>query len=473
MEAYPSDMFPAAQAATERTEVYPGHTISHGALVRGVSGDRASLSKVLSASTAVLTEKLTAKLNVLRGLDRPLGGGHQNGANLGNFWEPFAKDQPDKVSPTIDQLLAWSPSFYPDIANVPVRSVFTGTAAPERGAVPYYYSRPESRSGDIVGLDQTLSSRALFSRLFPGALVPKADGRRPVVDAVLDNYKRLRDGNRRLSHLDRQRLDTHIERLAELERRLGAGRNASCGMLMPPTEEAFDLGDTYRDPAGATKKFQLINDVLAFALTCGATRVAVVTVGDSFSSYPGSWHGEVIHRAPYEGDKQKLITESLQRVFEHVFLDLVAKLDIEEAPGSTYLDNSLVMWLQESGVDVAHRSGDQPVVTAGSAHGFLQTGQYVDYRNQVPTSEVWVEGTLPGGVFSPIRNWSGFTYHQLLTTALLAMGVRPEEYAPGGRPWYGEIDFATTDIENPFRRDHYVPAVLDNASAPMPIITTS
>jgi hypothetical protein len=34
------------------------------------------------------------------------------------------------------------------------------------------------------------------------------------------SYRSLRDGNRRLSAADRQRLDDHLDRLAELQRRV-------------------------------------------------------------------------------------------------------------------------------------------------------------------------------------------------------------------------------------------------------------
>ena len=59
--------------------------------------------------------------------------------------------------------------------------------------------------------------------------------------------------------------------------------------------------------------------------------------------------------------------------------DLVNKLNVDEINGTTYLDNSLVVWTKSR---VSHPQGTSiPVITAGGASGFFNTG-LCDYRNR-------------------------------------------------------------------------------------------
>ena len=82
--------------------------------------------------------------------------------------------------------------------------------------------RPGVTTGSIENVRGYASSLELFNKIF----VPPTTGgpapRAPIVDRVLENYKRLRNGNRRLSAADRQRLDDHMARIAELQRKLTA-----------------------------------------------------------------------------------------------------------------------------------------------------------------------------------------------------------------------------------------------------------
>ena len=112
-----------------------------------------------------------------------------------------------------------------------------------------------------------------------------------------------------------------------------------------------------------------------------------------------------------------------------MFLDLIRKLDVEEDDGRTYLDNSLVMWTQESGPST-HDPISLPVVTACSAAGFLRTGNYADYRRI--TGPKWTD------------YYPGILYNQWLGTVLQAMGVPAAEYERNGNRGYGAYHMEST-----------------------------
>jgi hypothetical protein len=260
---------------------------------------------------------------------------------------------------------------------------------------------------------------------------------------VLESYKNLRNGNRRLSVADKQRLDDHMARIAELERKLKAG--ASCGEVTKPTDDAQNHRANSEKDAIAYGK--LWNEVVAAAFVCGTSRIGVLGFGgtEKFVAYGGDWHQEVAHQWQL-ADKQELIKRSYQKVFEGIFLDLAAKLNVEEAPGMTYLDNSLLVWSQESGMST-HDSVTIPVVTFGSAAGFFKTGQLCDYRRIGNANSTF--DPMAGG-----KQYLGLLYNQWLATVLQAMHVPPGDFERWGHKGYG-VPFISKESWTPPYAKHY------------------
>lgn len=457
------DMFPREDLIRERSVAVPGHQIGRGPLVRTVEGSSAFLSPVLRASAAALSDRLVSKMNVLRGVDIPFYIAHHTGGHLGNYARNDGNGSDGQTvsrfpMPTIDQVMAWSPSFYRDLASVKERVIVTGN----RNGFSYNWSNPTQHSGTIQEVRGESSSLALFNKVFvPGTgglpLPPVPVGpppRRSIVDRVMEDYRLLRNGNRRLSPGDRQRLDDHLARLAELQRRVGsstggggpAPRPMTCDSVRRPAEEASRVGDMAR-------KLQLYNDVIAAAFMCGSSRIAVVAAYDKFVPYSGDWHQDVAHQWSSAGP-QKLLLDSNRIFFESVFLDLLQKLDVDEAPGVTFLDNTLVAWTQESGMQ-SHDSVSIPVVTAGSAAGFLTTGNYHDYRN---SAMPFVHSVRNGRA----TMFHGLTWNRWLGTVLQAMRIPRAEYERPGIAGYGHLHIGAD------YRGKYASGVVESASEVLP-----
>jgi hypothetical protein len=426
--------------------LFPDHTIAAGALrapsSRQVPG-HAAISPILRAPAALLDPRRLAQLNVLRGIDIAFGIGHHSGGHLGNYAcneavGGIARELQSEPRPTIDQLLAWSPSFY-EAQSVRERALIMGSRA-----VSFGYSAPSSSSGAIQNMRGTDSSLELFHRVFApqGAA---AAGRVPVVDRVLESYKRLRTGERRLSQADRQRLDDHMDRIAELQRKLSAAfPDPSCASA-PRDDSALHASATSQD---GERYAQLHNEVAAAAFICGASRIAVLGLSDTqrFVDFAGDWHSDVAH---YWLDpiKQDLLARAYQRVFERVFLDMAARLDVEEADGFSYLDNALLVWSQESGM-ATHDPVSLPIVTAGSAAGALRTGLAIDYRR----------AGHPDSVFQPLLDaeatYAGILHNQFLASVLQAMGMPASEFERWGHRGYGVPRVELPGVSVPFAA-HY------------------
>jgi hypothetical protein len=439
-------MFPNPSLLTASQALYADHTVKSGALVPTTSGSDNVLSAVLRAPASALSAKLIGKMNVLWGLDVPFYIAHNTGLHLGNYARNDGNGADGKAvqafpRPTIDQIMAWSPSFYANLSGIRERAMIMGDRP-----VSWNYTDPSVTTSNITSVRGYSSSLELFNKIF----VPTTGGpapRAPIVDRVLANYNRLRQSNRRLSAADKQRLDDHVARIAELQRKLNVTvGGGACGAVTAPTDNAGKHNANTPEDAG--KQLQLWNEVAAAAFMCGSSRIAVLAYGETarFVSYGGDFHEDVAHQWQV-ADKQALLVQSYQRFFSSVFVDMARRLDaVEEAPGLTYLDHSLLVWTQESGMET-HGSVSVPVVTFGSAAGRLKTGLLCDYRRIGNAASVFDPGA--GG-----KQTLGLLYSQWLATVLQAMGVPTSEFERWGYKGYG-YPYITKETWTPPFAKHY------------------
>lgn len=431
------NMWPGDAALTDQTTYL--HAIRRGALTAPVNaaGD-AVVSPVLTAPSSVLTPSLLAKMNVLRGLDIPCDIQHNFGGALGYYDQN--KQTPVDPKATIDQIMAWSSAFYPSVTSVRRRSVCIGS--PNTNSGSHGYVTPGVRSsgvGDDIGAME--SSQDLFDLLLGGVQSTPSSGpppKPPGVDGVLESYKRLRNGNKRLSQADKLRLDQHIDAVAELQRRLSVTLSASCQVPARPTTDNLSLRPMDGDPTKNVQFFQMLGEVLAVAMNCGSTRIATFQIDENnqaltFTSRAAqgeNWHEQVAHAAQDGGSAQDLVRQFAQTFFSRVYLAFVSRLDsFADGAGGTLLDHCLVAWGQENG-NFPHMSWTMPVITAGKAGGAIKTGSYCDYRNRA--RELTNDPTTATQTFCP-----GLLYNQWLTTALLAMDIPHAEWAEPSHPGYG------------------------------------
>lgn len=445
--SWESQFFPDV-ATTAETMQYAGRTIRRGELVATEDNGMAVVSPVLRAPSTDLTPALLAKLNVIRGVDSIIHIGHNAGGMLGN---PNATDDATTASlttprPTIDQLLAYSDWFYSDLSTNLERSMLVGSPR------SYGWSSPESGSGEIQALSTYTNPQDLFARIFvPDDDPAEANPRPLVVDRVLEHYHAIRDGSRRLSAGDKQRLDDHMERILELQRKLSVV--VECGDVEPPAVGNVDQWNPpyLYDPEQHEAWAQAIGEVIVAAFLCDTSRIAVLSLNDlsTFTPYQGDWHQDIAHLAsnvslpadisiPALYDlPQNILNESYQRIFERVFLDLVRKLDVDDGTGQTVLDGTFVMWTQECG-PATHECTNIPIVTAGGAGGAIVTGQALDYRDlELPYRDVQY-GTPDAHIVGTDSLYMGLSLNQYFGTVLQAMGLPPEAYEESPGIGYGE-----------------------------------
>ncbi len=432
-----TEAFPADSMATEMKS-YAGFTVRRGALPSTPTNGEVQLSGMLRAPSTLLTPGLLAKMNVIRGVDITHYPGHGSGQSLGNFGDVTggvaADGGPGPSSPTIDQVMAWAPSFYGN-TTVAERVIVVGD-------ISWANSNPAAHTGAIQRVSQSAPTNvALFDKLF-GSQTQTGSGSAPpppntlLVDKVVANYQRLISSGK-LSSVDQKRIDDHLQRVFELQKKLSQPTQ-SFGMIPPrPGMTTVDSSsDGYDvDPAAQVANINLWTDIAAAAFSVGASRIFTANLTETFSDYVGDWH-DLAHSS--EADRTAQYVKANQTFFSGVFAEFARKLDaISMGDGTTLLDASLISWAHESGSN-SHYGTGLPLITFGSARGALKTGQYLDFRN--------LNKQLPKTATRE-ASWHGLAWHQWLGTALQAVGVPKTEYTglSGGSAY---PDFRPADLND-------------------------
>ncbi|HEU5074848.1 MAG TPA: DUF1552 domain-containing protein [Polyangiaceae bacterium] len=229
----------------------------------------------------------------------------------------------------------------------------------------------------------------------------------------------LRDIQGFLGVEEREKLERHVESLAELERQITAGMPASTssttggntgtgattntsasatngGSVGGPIPEYtptdcretertgnFDL----RSEANISSWIQVQTDLLVAALACDRTRVASLQLHFSGAHLPNffksdlgrvgdSWHDEVAHLSATNATSRELFNQFLTYHAEWVAY-LARQLDsIPEGDGSM-LDNTLIMWGFEVGTDHNHDVRDFPYLLIGGRGFGIDSGRFL------------------------------------------------------------------------------------------------
>ncbi len=419
-----TNMYPSDSVLTQ-TAQYIGHDVRYGPLPSGPA-----LSPMCTAQA--LTPELIAKLNILRGVDIPWRISHHSGGYLGNFAQTVGStingsDASKFTTATIDQVIAWSDNFYcqNDLDSIMTQRSFCTV----EGDLSWNFASPATRTGNVVKMPQQSNNQDLFRYFFdPGSAYNGVDVH--IIDRIKQSYQRLR-AHPRISKGDQMRLDQHVERMFEIERKLSVAGQLQNIPPSPSVDSNIYWGHHSfpHDPVENRLYFDLMNDVIVAAFSTGVSRVGTCYNNVHFADVQiNDWHGQVAHQSLGADVAQAWTLGFNQGTFEHIMVNLAAKMDdVPMGDGTTLLDNSLVMFVQEAG-QVTHHTGvvNYPVITAGSAGGFFNTGNFVDFGNPNITYQELAE--LKAELPAIQLEHPGVYYNQFLANVLRSMGLTPSEY---------------------------------------------
>ena len=444
------NMYPNASLLTQEMQ-YAGRNVRYGALAATVDGTDHVLSPVCRAPASVMTPDLVSKINILRGLDIPYRIGHHLGGHLGNFAGTVDNvtegiDNVKFMAPTIDQVLAYAPEFY-STADLTTRMTQRSFNI-DGGNLSWNYTSPGAKAGNVVSQPSFNRNLDLFQYLFdPGSAFNGIDTF--LVDRIKSSYDRLKV-HPRLSAGDRLRLDAHVERMSEIERKLAVVTQLGQVPDAPSTDSNtyWSASSFSSNPTQNASYCHLMNDMIVAAFSAGISRVGTWYQGVKFADTQiQDWHGQVAHEG-MGGEAAQPWTVGWNRgTFAHVMMDLAAKMDgVVMENGSTLLDNSVLLFTQEAG-QYTHHTGcvNYPIVMAGGGGGYFQTGMYVDFTNQ----DIVYDDLAELAAANPLieRESPGLYYNQFLANVLESMGVPKASYG-------SFTDFSSGDVTGGYGFHH-------------------
>ena len=299
--------------------------------------------------------------------------------------------------PSVDQLIAYklktaTMASRPPGAATPAFDSLEFGVHPVGGDVPCIVNF----TMDGAPMPRMTSDQAGWDRVF-GGLAPRGGGagdRRGLQRAAVSNFLRGRfaELGPALGRDDRQRLDSHMQALREVEARLGgtgAGSAAAPGCAvtggMPFSPAASDPADPNADVPALYANMQ---DMVALAFACDLTRVASI----SFSHEGGglmvpTWlgvkteHHALSHKLadPVQRDKfNQVVTWAAQMVAR-----MLDRLKAHSHPeGGSLYDQTVVWWMFRHGHGNQHASFGIPGIIAGGAGGhFGKMGRFLSLPN--------------------------------------------------------------------------------------------
>ena len=236
-----------------------------------------------------------------------------------------------------------------------------------------------------------MNPKAVFDRLFTdgGAKLTQSTVaerdfyKKSILDFVLDDANRVR---KRVANADRRKLDQYLNGVREVERRI---ENA--------TVSANFSAKGFARPAGIPDDFdqhlRLMCDLMVLAFETDSTRAStfMVTKEATDRNYPWLGFTDGHHNLSHHGndvEKNRKLRQ-IDRYHISILAYMIEKMMmVEEADGSTLLDNSMVLYGSGISDGDRHDHVNLPVITLGKGGGSLRTGQHLKCRPETPMSNL-------------------------------------------------------------------------------------
>lgn len=281
-----------------------------------------------------------------------------------------------------------------------------------------------------------IDPRTIYPLLFTG-VVPPGGGAPPDPAATADQRRKMAlvsylngEANRvmpRLAGQEREKLQRHIDALADIERRLsGPTIGGSAGDSCDPSLISGGTLDPHRI-SNIPTIIDLQFDIIAQAFACDLTRVISFQFLQGGSITPMEWigltgdlHDGLAHFAGTGDSAVDAKYLTMQRWYSQKVAELFARLDaIQDPQGGSVLDNTVVLWGNELGQPSLHSSVNIPMIMAGGGAGAFQTGRWLKYSTSSEPRCSGVYGNCPAS--DPFRDQTA--HNQVLTSIAQMFGL--------------------------------------------------
>jgi hypothetical protein len=330
-------------------------------------------------------EPFRNRVVLISGLDMPEamattdepGGDHARGAVLLSGARPRRNAVSPFLGITIDQHIASKYGQDTILSSLQLGVEDTGNFGNCNWGYSCAYTNSISWASPSTPLPTQVNPRMVFERLFGDGASPEErlrDRQRSasILDAVVGQLGAFKTG---LGAGDAVRLDTYVEHIRELERRIRIAMDNA--VKEPDGDVPFGL------PQSKHEHFRLMYDLMALALEGDITRSITFMLGRDLSgaSFPesgfnGGWHGSSHH-----GDKPENIANYAKVNRYHVqnlayFCDRLSK--VADGDG-TLLDHVLIYKGSNMGNSHRHAHEKVPVILVGGIDGRFKGNRHLAF----------------------------------------------------------------------------------------------
>src|SRR5262245_17225977 len=307
-----------------------------------------------------------------------VGGHHHRGASFLTGARPKRDSAIPTIGISIDQIIA--KKFGADTL-LPSIELAIEDPGNNTGSCNYGYSCAYTNSiawmSPTQPLPHQINPRKVFQRLFGDGSTPEERAAgiaidKSILDRILRNIVPLRN---KLGSGDKARLDTYLDDIRELERRLERAEKAS--VAAPESDMPFGV------PASFDEHVRIMSTMIQIAFSADITRVATLMLGrDSTnhrfpeSGFDGPWHGTSHHN-----DNPAVVKNyaMMNRYHVQLIADFAGQLKATPDAEGNLLDHSLIYMGSNMGNSHRHEHENVPVILAGRASGRLETGRHIEF----------------------------------------------------------------------------------------------
>lgn len=218
---------------------------------------------------------------------------------------------------------------------------------------------------------------------------------RNITDLVLEDAHSL---ERKLGYADRKKFWEYFESIRTIEKQMDRLESMKSELKEISIQEPVDT----QLPRG--EYIRLMADLMIVALQTGLTNVATMMIGperwdtpllfESLFDKPVSHH-QMSHNIFEWKEQLKQIDYFYMQQYAYMLEKMAS---IEEANGSTLLDNTIFTYGSGLGDGTSHQYDNLPIIVAGKGGGKLKTGQHIQVSVGTPLANLWLTQARAMGV---------------------------------------------------------------------------
>ncbi|WP_435020676.1 DUF1552 domain-containing protein [Tundrisphaera sp. TA3] len=361
------------------------------------------LSPILS-SLAPVRQHVTAISNLV--LENAYPGTHatSNAAFLSAARAKLTESTDYYLGTTADQIAARQIGQATQLPSLELSMDLLSTVGQCDNGYACVYQNNLSWSSPTTPLPSEAHPRIVFERLFGEG--GTADDRRAalrkrasLLDSVTGEIARLRN---QLGPADRGRVDSYLETVREVERRIQKAEADARDNALPDLDRPVGVPALYADHA------RLMFDLQVLALRGDVTRVITFQLARETSgrTYPEIGVPDPHHPLTHHGNDPEKVARMAKINQFHVslFAEFLAKLQATPEGDGTLLDHSLYLYGSGMGNPNVHDHTNLPILVAGGAAGRMRGGRHIRFDTPTPLANLHL--TLLRKVGVPIDSFA-------------------------------------------------------------------